>query len=295
MFYLLQTLSLNDRSSGSGQPLLNQSILQGIPTSSPQCDEQHTIAHILGTLDDKIEVNRRMNATLEALARAIFKDWFVDFGPTRAKMEGREPYLAPDIWDLFPDKIDDEGKPVGWPLGSLQDLLVLQRGFDLPKSQRASGTYPIIAASGVHGTHSDSKVSGPGVVTGRSGVIGNVFYIHDDFWPLNTSLWVKEFPNSSPVHAYFLIQTLDFASFNAGSAVPTLNRNHVHGLPMPIPPKGFVQAFDEIALPLMRRQRQNEQENIALTQTRDLLLPKLMSGKIRLRDASKSVEGLGDV
>ena len=74
--------------------------------------EQRAIAHILGTLDDKIELNRRMNATLETMARAIFKDWFVDFGPTRAKAEGRAPYLPPELWDLFPDALDDQGKPV---------------------------------------------------------------------------------------------------------------------------------------------------------------------------------------
>ena len=71
-------------------------------------------AHILGTLDDKIELNRRMNETLEAMARAIFKDWFVDFGPTRAKIEGRNPYLALEMWDLFPGKLDEDEKPEGW-------------------------------------------------------------------------------------------------------------------------------------------------------------------------------------
>ena len=76
--------------------------------------EQPAIASILGALDDKIDLNRRMNETLEAMARAIFKDWFVDFGPTRAKMEGRAPYLAPEIWALFPERLDDEGKPEGW-------------------------------------------------------------------------------------------------------------------------------------------------------------------------------------
>ncbi len=81
---------------------------------APPVSEQKAIASVLGALDDKIELNRRMNETLEAMARAIFKDWFVDFGPTRAKLEGRLPYLAPDIWSLFPDRLDEEGKPDGW-------------------------------------------------------------------------------------------------------------------------------------------------------------------------------------
>ena len=83
---------------------------------------QRAIAGLLGALEDKIDLNRCMNETLEAMARAIFKDWFVDFGPTRAKAEGRAPYLAPELWDLFPDALDGEGKPVGWTLAPLSML-----------------------------------------------------------------------------------------------------------------------------------------------------------------------------
>ena len=243
-------------------------------------------------LDDKIEVNRRTNETLEAMARAIFKDWFVDFGPTRAKAEGRAPYLAPELWELFPDTLDDSDKPSGWRNGKLNDLIVLQRGFDLPKPKRVKGEFPILAASGVNGTHNEAKVPGPGVTTGRSGVIGKTFYVHEDFWPLNTSLWVKQYRNSSPAHAYFLIQTLDFVSFNSGSAVPTLNRNHVHDLPMAVPRPVTIQGFDSFVGPLLRRQRLNDVENIALARARDYLLPKLMSGEICLRDPERVREAV---
>ena len=85
----------------------------------PPLPEQRAIAATLGALDDKIELNRKMNATLEAMARALFRDWFVDFGPTRAKMAGTAPYLSPDLWSLFPDRLDDEGKPEGWESGTL--------------------------------------------------------------------------------------------------------------------------------------------------------------------------------
>ncbi|MBK8176935.1 MAG: restriction endonuclease subunit S [Rhodospirillales bacterium] len=80
----------------------------------PPLDEQLIISSLLGALDDKIELNRQTNEILEALARAFFRDWFVDFGPVRAKAEGRPPYLAPDLWALFPDALDDDDKPVGW-------------------------------------------------------------------------------------------------------------------------------------------------------------------------------------
>ena len=87
----------------------------------PPLDKQAKIAETLSVFDDKIALNRRMNETLEAMARALFKDWFVDFGPTRAKIEGRDPYLASEIWDLFPDKLDEDGKPEGWETQSVID------------------------------------------------------------------------------------------------------------------------------------------------------------------------------
>ncbi len=274
----------------TGVPHINLTILRQTPVSWPQIKEQHAIASVLGALDDKIELNQRMNETLEAMARAIFKDWFVNFGPTRAKMEGRPPYLAPDIWSLFPDRLDDEGKPEEWELGVMSELLTLQRGFDLPLQNRLPGNYPVIAASGPNGFHDKAMVTGPGVTTGRSGVLGKVFFVHGDFWPLNTSLWVKEYHRATPSFAYFYLRNIDFAAFNAGSAVPTLNRNHIHSLPTVLPPTGLVTAFDKLAMPLLQRQHQNETESATLARTRDLLLPKLMSGEIRVKDADTVVE-----
>ena len=251
----------------------------------PRLPEQRAIAHILGTLDDKIELNRRMNETLEAMARALFKSWFVDFDPVRAKMEGRDPGLPQLLADLFPDSFENSelGEiPKGWQVGRLDDVLVLQRGFDLPATERTPGPYPVIAASGPNGTHNQSMVRGPGVTTGRSGVLGNVFYVHDDFWPLNTSLWVKDFKRSTPAYAFHLLRRLDFAVFNAGSAVPTLNRNHVHNLPTLIPPIDLVHAFETVAVLFLKRQRINDDESHTLAALRDTLLPKLISGELRV-------------
>src|SRR5690606_21196250 len=96
-----------------------------IEISHPCVIEQRAIARILGTLDDKIELNRRRNQTLEAMARALFRDWFVDFGPVRAKMEGQKPYLPAGLWQLFPDRLDDEGKPEGWEILPLSTIATL--------------------------------------------------------------------------------------------------------------------------------------------------------------------------
>ncbi len=291
LYHLLCTVDFNTCVSGTALPYLTVRDLSNIPVSVPPLPEQRAIAAVLSALDDKIELNRRMNATLEAQARALFADWFVHFGPTRAKMAKTTPYLAPEIWSLFPDRLDGKGIPEGWEAGAMIDLFVLQRGFDLPKSKRKLGSYPVFAASGPNGFHNEAMVKAPGVTTGRSGVLGNVFFVQEDFWPLNTSLWVKEFRRASPLFAYFFLSRMDLSIYNAGSAVPTLNRNHIHGLPTTIPPEEVVAAFDEMCLPIMELFKNNELESRTLAQARDLLLPKLMSGEIRVGEAQKTVEG----
>lgn len=127
---------------------------------------------------------------------------------------------------------------------SLSDAITLQRGFDLPTSQRKSGEYPVVTSTGMATTHDEYKVRGPGVVIGRSGSIGGGQYIDTDFWPLNTTLWVKDFKGNNEKFIYYLLRSLDFSSFNAGAAVPTLNRNHLSSLKVRIPTR---DEQDEIA------------------------------------------------
>ena len=133
-------------------------------------------------------------------------------------------------------------------------------------------------------------VKGPGVVTGRSGVLGNVYFELGDFWPLNTTLWVKEFRIAKPCYAYELLRGFDFKLFNSGSAVPTLNRNHIHHLPQIIPPAEIINDFEKEAMALRHRIDSNERESQQLAQLRDTLLPKLISGEVRIKDAERLAE-----
>jgi type I restriction enzyme S subunit len=264
-----------------------------LPIPLPPLAEQKAIAAVLGSLDDKIELNRRMNATLEAMPRALFQSWFVDFDPVRAKLNGRPPAGVDAVTAaLFSDSFQDS--PIGpipreWEVGRLDDVLTLQRGFDLPTPDRTHGTYPVMAANGPNGCHDKFMVRGPGVTTGRSGVLGSVFFIHGDFWPLNTSLWVKEFKRVSPAYAFHLLRGLDFEMFNAGSAVPTLNRNHVHNLPVVMPPTPIVEAFDAQVMPLMKQQKANVDQSATLATLRDTLLPKLLRGELRVHGVESRI------
>ena len=134
-----------------------------------------------------------------------------------------------------------------WPQVTLGDVLTLQRGMDLPVQNRRLGPYPVVASTGIVGFHDEGPVKGPGVLIGRSGSIGGGQYIVEDFWPLNTTLWVKDFKGNDARFCYYLLKSIDFSALNAGSGVPTLNRNHLHPLMVASPP---IEEQREISLTL---------------------------------------------
>jgi type I restriction enzyme S subunit len=238
---------------------------------APPLPVQRRIAGILSAYDELMENHRRRIRILEEMARALYREWFVHF---RAPgMESNRRINSP----LGPI-------PHGWEVGRLDDVLVLQRGFDLPKADRVEGTVPIYAATGVTGFHNAAKVKAPGVVTGRSGTIGDVLYVQEDFWPLNTALWVKEFPKAEPLYAYYVLSSLDLKQFNSGAAVPTLNRNDIHGFDALIPPRQLQKRFQEIVGAMFAQARTLELQIQNLRRTRDLLLPRLLSGQVALAE-----------
>jgi len=120
-------------------------------------------------------------------------------------------------------------------LGKLKDLVVFQRGFDITKAEQIDGSYPVISSSGIHSYHADFKVEGPGVVIGRKGSLGTTFFVEDNYWPHDTTLWSKSFNGNNPKFVYYFMRNLDVNAFNVGAANPTLNRNHIHDLPVRIP------------------------------------------------------------
>jgi type I restriction enzyme S subunit len=233
----------------------------------PPVETQRTIASVLSTFDHLIENNLRRIELLEQMARTIYKEWFVNF-----RYPGHEQSTL----------VDSSVGPIpeGWGAGALDDLLVLQRGFDLPLKSRRPGSVPVIAATGQLGTHEVARVSGPGVVTGRSGSLGTVTYVAGDFWPLNTTLWVKEFRLATPELAAYVLRDLDLAQFNSGAAVPTLNRNDIAGRPIAVPPVELVGLFSTVARRLLDMTVPLERSSDILKTSRDLILPRLISGQI---------------
>ncbi|NEK17631.1 restriction endonuclease subunit S [Rhizobium leguminosarum] len=279
---------------------LNMPTIRGLPVPILPRDEQDGIADLLGSLDDKIELNRQMNETLEAMAQAIFRDWFVDFGPTRRKLNGatdpveitgglvQDAERARALADLFSAKLGDGGLPEGWNIGRVEDVLELAYGKSLPKGDRREGQIPVYGSGGVGGFHDQALAQGPSVIVGRKGTVGSLYWEDGGFFPIDTVFFVRsEYPMT---YCYYLLQTLGLEHMNTDAAVPGLNRNNAYRLVVSKPADALVSEFGKLSELLRSKISLNEQESRTLAATRDLLLPKLMSGEVCLPEAEEMLE-----
>ncbi len=273
----------------------------------PPLRHQDAISSLLGAIDDKIDLNRRMNETLEGMARAIFKDWFVDFGPTRAKAEGRAPYLAAEIWALFPAQLDDEDKPEEWKNGCLGDV-ALSVGESVKPDEMSPDTPYIGLEHMPRRSIALNSWEGAGKVTS-----GKLAFHRGDFLfgklrpyfhkvglaPLDgiCSTDIVVLGPKTPTTAAFVlscISTNEFVAYtdqtSGGTKMPRTSWEVMARYPLCLPSEHATEAFQRTVAPMLDRIIVNIHEARSLATTRDLLLPKLMSGEIRLRDAEKIVE-----
>lgn len=292
---------------------LNMPTIRGLPVPAIALSEQRAIAALLGALDDKIELNRRMNETLEAMARAIFKDWLVDFGPTRAKMEGRAPYLAADIWSLFPDRLDAEGKPEGWEDIPLAKLIEVNPSEPLPRGKQAPyldmSSVPTVGpnpepyvlrefGSGMRFRNGDTLLARitPCLENGKTAFVQNL-PADEVGWGSTEFIVLRSRPPIPKAFAYLVARDPVFRANAIRSMTGTSGRQRasndaVSAYPMVQPDDDRLWGrFDKLLAPTFERIAANDVENQTLAATRDLLLPKLMSGEIRVRDAETFVEG----
>ncbi|MEH2293296.1 restriction endonuclease subunit S [Nostoc sp.] len=263
---------------GCQQPNFGPAHIKRMQIPIISINTQKKIAAILSGYDDLIENNTRRIKILEEMAQTLYHEWFVKFrfpGHEHTKMVDSELGLIPEGW-----------------IGKLEDALILQRGFDLPTKTRQQGNVPVYAATGITGWHNDAKIKTPCVITGRSGSLGTVMYVDEDFWALNTTLWVKEFRKVTPIYAFYLLSSLGLEQYNSGAAVPTLNRNDIHGLSVVIPPSPILEQFNSHVDPLFKLKKNLIKRNENLCQTRDLLLPKLISGEIDVEHLDITTEDI---
>lgn len=303
---------------GATMPSLNTKILSDVPIYyPPSLGEQRAIAHILGSLDDKIELNRRMSRTLEGIAQAIFKSWFIDFDPVKAKMDGREPYgLKPEIADLFPSRlVESELGPIpeGWQVVGLLDISNRISG-GTPKTsilEYWDGDIEWVSASDVS-NHNRSYVvrtarritqlglanssativpKNTTVITAR-GTVGNICLLGRPMAINQTNYGIRAHQGVGDFFVYFTVASeIDtLLSLAYGTIFDTITTATLADIQVVLPQQALLQAFDDIVTPLMGRALLSCQENLILEEIRDTLLPKLISGEIRIPDAERFLE-----
>ena len=296
-YYLLCTIDFNDIVVGTALPYLNISDLSRIMARLPSLREQQAIACILGAMDDKIELNRTMNRTLEEMARAIFKSWFVHFDPVRAKAFGQQPPgLKPEIATLFPDCFEDSelGEiPKGWEVGCVDELAEVTSG-KRPDARFAESSdeasVPLWGGNGPMSFVRKPLFDHPILLTGRVGTLGSVFRITTPCWPSDNTLILQARVADAYEYLYFQLQNVDFASLNRGSTQPLLTQTDLKMQRLVIPGKSALAVFSRIANALFCRFDESIAESRTLIALRDSLLPRLISGELRLPDAERIAE-----
>ena len=271
----------------------------------PPLVEQKRIAHILGTLDDKIELNRKMNATLEEMAQALFKSWFVDFDPVidnafragnpipepfQARAETRQKALiennnTPATHDhLFPNTFtqsEDLGWiPEGWELATLSDFLEVKYGKDHKKLEE--GQTPVYGSGGLMRKVNASLHTGESVLIPRKGTLSNIMFKDEEFWTVDTMFYtIPKLPNVAK-YSYYHLKTLDFNEMNVGSAVPSMTTKVLNSLNIVRPSNGALIHFNDLVTIKFSKKCSNFEEQQTLTKQRNALLPKLVSGSLTL-------------
>lgn len=254
--------------TGAAQPKLSQANLRLIEIPLPPLPTQQRIAGILSAYDELIENSQRRIRILESMAQVLYREWFVHF-----RFPGHESHLriASPLGEI----------PQGWEVKKLGQLLELNYGKALKKEDRRGGRFPVYASSGIVGTHNTHLAKGPGIIVGRKGNVGSVFWSDDDFYVIDTAYFVT---SSLPLRFWlYVLPTLNF--LNSDAAVPGLSRNQAYTLEVLVPPAALLGKFCELADKFEQQASTLQRQIRNLRRARDLLLPRLLSGQIDLEAA----------
>ena len=311
-YYLLESLGLEHMNTDSAVPGLNRDAAHARKILVPGLYEQRAIAHILGSLDDKIELNQQMAQTLESIARAIFKSWFVDFDPVKAKMEGKQPEgMTEEIAALFPDRLVDselEMIPEGWDIATMQDLGTIKGGatpstknpdyweggtnhWITPKDMSNLDSIVVldtsrkITDSGMQRISSRQLPAGTVLMSSRA----PVGYLAISAIPISINqgfiaiVCNKSIPNSYVL--YLLESNMDKIKMSSGgSTFSEISKRNFRPIKILLPNKDLLVKFNEIIEPIVDKMTRLQREVTTLSSLRDALLPKLISGELRIKD-----------
>ena len=281
-----------DNGIGSSVPGFNLGQLKKHEILLPPLSKQKRIAEFLANLDDRITLLRETNATLEGIAQALFKSWFVDFDPVHAKQEGRAPEgLDAATAALFPDSFEESELgmvPKGWGPVRLDSFIELAYGKALKAEARISGGVPVYGSGGITGWHNASLVNEASIVVGRKGTVGSLYWENRPFFPIDTVFYVKtRMPLS---YVFQVLRILGLNDMNTDAAVPGLNRENAYRLLVAGASVDVISAFDGVASKLRESVVHNLRKIESLEAVRDTLLPRLISGQLRLPEAEALAE-----
>jgi type I restriction enzyme, S subunit len=259
LYYFLRNVNVSPYVTGAVQPKLSKENLFRIffPYPDNEEEKQNAVAAPI-SLDDKIELLRKQNETLEQIAQAIFNEQFAS-------------------------KTANGKLPQGWKMRKVGDILSLEYGKSLTGLNRKSGNYPVVGSSGVVGYHDNFLVQGAGIVIGRKGTVGTVMWIENSFFPIDTTFYVKDKLGAAKLYYhYYLLRSLGLNKIGSHSAVPGLSRDAVYVIAAPIPTKQAIDDFSDSIEPLYNRKNLNNRQINTLSAIRDALLPKLVGGELRV-------------
>ena len=261
-----ETISKNKVSGATVERIL-MTKFPHFPISLPSLSTQQKISKILSTIDAKIENNRKINDNLEQQAEALYKSWFVDFEPFK------DQEFVESEFGLIPE---------GWQCTTLSELLSIKYGKDHKKL--AEGTIPVYGSGGLM-RYVDTKLhEGEAVLIPRKGTLNNVMYVNEAFWTVDTMFYSIPKQENSCIYAYLFLANKDLASMNAGSAVPSMTTDILNNMLIIAPPAEVLRQFNNICNVYFSRINQNNIENANLSNQRDTLLPKLMSGELKVNE-----------
>jgi len=261
-YYYLLTINVPERGYNRHYKLLKEQIIRYPPVA-----EQQKIAGVLFKIQQAIEIQESIIEKTRELKNSTLHHVFTH-GLRGEKLKETEIGTTPESWSVQ----------------RFEEFTTLHRGYDLPIQDRTSGSVPIVGSNGVVGYHDQSKVKGPGVVTGRSGSIGISYYVEDDYWPLNTGLYVEDFHRNYPLYVHYFFQSFDFDQYAAGVSVPTLNRNIVHATLISVPQIGEQKEIANILKTVDQKIEIHTAIKSALQDLFKTMLNKLMTGEIRVKD-----------
>lgn len=313
-FYAMANRDLHDLRAGSGQPLINQTSLKAVELPIPDAASRVEIANLLGALDDKIELNRRMSATLEEMARALYRSWFVDFDPVHARALGQSPvHMASTTAALFPDSFGPDGLPKGWEMSTIGEVAETVGGAT-PKTKETAfwdgphrwatprdlsklgqpilfDTDRTLTDAGLAKISSGLSPAGTVLLSSRA-PIGYVAIAQNSVAVNQGFIALRETDRISSVEAYFWVQSnMDAILANAnGSTFQEISKKNFRPLPCVVAPDPVRSAFRDLAGTWFDRVASLCAESANLAALRDTLLPRLMSGDLCLRDGGKQFE-----